>query len=120
MMLKEQLTVVLRENAVLKRAVAIQHDRQKEFDERSHEVQSLKQLVLQYQEQVRTLEVIFLVLSSTMLLFLCDISTEETFGVCDHTFADEQLCTHNAPQAGSAEQLHTWAFQPGCLLKHSC
>ncbi|KAG2613125.1 hypothetical protein PVAP13_4KG336800 [Panicum virgatum] len=57
MMLKEQLTVVLRENAVLKRAVAIQHERQKEFDERSHEVQSLKQLVLQYQEQVRTLEI---------------------------------------------------------------
>lgn len=56
-MLKEQLTVVLRENAVLKRAVAIQHERQKEFDERSHEVQSLKQLVLQYQEQVRTLEI---------------------------------------------------------------
>ncbi|AQK81877.1 hypothetical protein Zm00014a_043887 [Zea mays] len=56
MMLKEQLTVVLRENSVLKRAVAIQHERQKEFDERSHEVQNLKQLVLQYQEQVRTLE----------------------------------------------------------------
>lgn len=68
-MLKEQLTVVLRENSVLKRAVAIQHERQKEFDERSHEVQNLKQLVLQYQEQVRTLEVIFLVLSSTTLLF---------------------------------------------------
>ncbi|TVU08287.1 hypothetical protein EJB05_41687 [Eragrostis curvula] len=57
MMLKEQLTIVLRENAVLKRAVAIQHERQKEFDERSQEVQSLKQLVLQYQEQVRTLEI---------------------------------------------------------------
>ncbi|XP_062229368.1 uncharacterized protein LOC133927093 isoform X2 [Phragmites australis] len=59
MVLKEQLTVVLRENAVLKRAVAIQHERQKEFDERSQEVQSLKQLVLQYQEQVRTLEAVF-------------------------------------------------------------
>uniref|UniRef100_A0A0D3GJ58 CUE domain-containing protein n=2 Tax=Oryza TaxID=4527 RepID=A0A0D3GJ58_9ORYZ len=57
MMLKEQLTVVLRENAVLKRAVAIQHERQKEFDERSQEVQSLKQLVVQYQEQLRTLEI---------------------------------------------------------------
>ncbi|XP_006656284.2 uncharacterized protein LOC102709089 [Oryza brachyantha] len=56
-MLKEQLSVVLRENAVLKRAVAIQHERQKEFDERSQEVQSLKQLVLQYQEQLRTLEI---------------------------------------------------------------
>lgn len=74
-MLKEQLTVVLRENSVLKRAVAIQHERQKEFDERSHEVQNLKQLVLQYQEQVRTLEVIFLVLSSlfnyAFFFFLC-------------------------------------------------
>jgi hypothetical protein len=63
-MLKEQLTVILGENAILKRAVAIQHERQKEFDARSQEVQSLKQLVLQYQEQVRTLEVI------TLLLFL--------------------------------------------------
>ncbi|KAL6603770.1 hypothetical protein ACP70R_044131 [Stipagrostis hirtigluma subsp. patula] len=57
MMLKEQLTVVLRENAVLKRAVAIQHERQKEFDDRTQEVENLKQLVLQYQEQVRTLEI---------------------------------------------------------------
>ncbi|KAG8075168.1 hypothetical protein GUJ93_ZPchr0006g43923 [Zizania palustris] len=56
-MLKEQLAVVLRENAILKRAVAIQHERQKEFDGRSQEVQSLKQLVLQYQEQLRTLEI---------------------------------------------------------------
>jgi hypothetical protein len=64
MMLKEQLTVILGENAILKRAVAIQHERQKEFDARSQEVQSLKQLVLQYQEQVRTLEVITLVLCS--------------------------------------------------------
>jgi hypothetical protein len=63
-MLKEQLTVILGENAILKRAVAIQHERQKEFDARSQEVQSLKQLVLQYQEQVRTLEVITLVLCS--------------------------------------------------------
>jgi hypothetical protein len=109
MMLKEQLTVVLRENAVLKRAVAIQHERQKEFDERSHEVQSLKQLVLQYQEQVRTLEVIILVLPAAMFLF-CDMSTNENFGFCSCT-ADKQLCPHNAPQAGSAEQLHTWAFQ---------
>jgi len=57
MVLKEQMTAVLSQNAVLKRAVAIQHERQKEFDERSHEVQGLKQLVLQYQEQLRTLEI---------------------------------------------------------------
>uniref|UniRef100_A0A0D9WSH8 CUE domain-containing protein n=1 Tax=Leersia perrieri TaxID=77586 RepID=A0A0D9WSH8_9ORYZ len=57
MVLKEQLTAVLRENAILKRAVAIQHERQKEFDDRTQEVQSLKQLVLQYQEQLRTLEI---------------------------------------------------------------
>jgi hypothetical protein len=56
-MLKEQLAIYLRENAVLKRAVAIQHERQKEFDERTQEVHSLKQLVLQYQEQIKTLEI---------------------------------------------------------------
>lgn len=57
MVLKEQLENVLRENAILKRAVAIQHDRQKEFVSTSQELSQLKQLVAQYQEQVRTLEV---------------------------------------------------------------
>ncbi|RCV05157.1 hypothetical protein SEVIR_1G059600v4 [Setaria viridis] len=56
-MLKEQLAIILRENAVLKRGVAIQHERQKEFDARTQEVDSLKQLVLQYQEQLKTLEI---------------------------------------------------------------
>ncbi|KAI4978044.1 hypothetical protein ZWY2020_014598 [Hordeum vulgare] len=50
MMLKEQMTAVMSENAVLKRAVAIQHEREKEFNERSHEVECVKQLVLQYHE----------------------------------------------------------------------
>ncbi|KAD6794539.1 hypothetical protein R6Q59_021484 [Mikania micrantha] len=54
---KEQIEVLLRENAILKRAVAIQHERQKEYDERTVEVQQLKQLLSQYQEQLRTLEV---------------------------------------------------------------
>ncbi|KAI3455301.1 hypothetical protein Pfo_011964 [Paulownia fortunei] len=56
-MLKEQIDVLLRDNVVLKRAVAIQYERQKENDERNQEVQQLKQLVAQYQEQLRTLEV---------------------------------------------------------------
>ncbi|KAL2458775.1 Ubiquitin system component Cue protein [Forsythia ovata] len=56
-MLKEQIEALLGDNAILKRAVAIQHERQKEYDERSQEVQQLKQLVAQYQEQLRTLEV---------------------------------------------------------------
>ncbi|RCV10898.1 hypothetical protein SETIT_2G145100v2 [Setaria italica] len=54
---KEQFEAVIRENAILKKAVAIQHERQKEQDERSQELQQLKQLVVQYQEQVRSLEV---------------------------------------------------------------
>ncbi|KAK6915066.1 Ubiquitin system component CUE [Dillenia turbinata] len=57
MMLKEQLELLMRENGILKRAVAIQHDRQKEHEERNQELQNLKQLVCQYQEQLRTLEV---------------------------------------------------------------
>lgn len=68
-MLKEQVELVLRENSVLKRAVSIQHERQKEFEERSQELQHLKQLVAQYQEQVRTLEVFHhLILFLTPLL----------------------------------------------------
>ncbi|KAL0429771.1 UNVERIFIED_CONTAM: hypothetical protein Sradi_0603100 [Sesamum radiatum] len=54
---KEQIEALLRDNAILKRAVAIQHERQKEYDERNQEVLQLKQLVAQYQEQLRTLEV---------------------------------------------------------------
>ncbi|OEL35261.1 hypothetical protein BAE44_0003719 [Dichanthelium oligosanthes] len=54
---KEQFEAVIRENTILKKAVAIQHERQKEQDERSQELQQLRQLVVQYQEQVRSLEV---------------------------------------------------------------
>lgn len=111
-MLKEQLTVVLRENAVLKRAVAIQHERQKEFYERSQEVQSLKQLVVQYQEQLRTLEVATTILSpfASFFLFLPNIHTdEESTGV--KNAADKQLCADDASEAGSAEQLHPRALQ---------
>ncbi|KAF8389130.1 hypothetical protein HHK36_025816 [Tetracentron sinense] len=55
-LLKEQVELLTRENNILKRAVAIQHERQKEYDDRSQELQHLKQLVSQYQEQLRTLE----------------------------------------------------------------
>lgn len=56
-MLKQQIEVLLRDNAILKRAVAIQHERQKEYDERNQEVQQLKQLITQGKEQLRTLEI---------------------------------------------------------------
>nr|XP_043616921.1 uncharacterized protein LOC122588787 [Erigeron canadensis] len=55
--LKEQTEVFQRENTILKRAVAIQHERQKDYDDSTREVQHLKQLVSMYQEQLRTLEV---------------------------------------------------------------
>lgn len=57
MMVKDQIQALMRENAILKRGVQIQHERQKEYDDRSREVQQLKHLVSQYQEQLRTLEV---------------------------------------------------------------
>ncbi|XP_010241563.1 PREDICTED: uncharacterized protein LOC104586125 [Nelumbo nucifera] len=57
MMVKEQMEVLIRENNILKRAVAIQHERQKEFDDRNQELQHLKQLVCQCQEQLKTLEI---------------------------------------------------------------
>jgi hypothetical protein len=57
MILKEQIEGLQRENSILKRAVAIQHERQKEFDDKNQEVHNLKHMVSQYQEQLRTLEV---------------------------------------------------------------
>lgn len=59
MMLKEQVEALIQENTILKRAVSIQHERQKEFEDNSQELERLKQLVSQYQEQLRTLEVEF-------------------------------------------------------------
>lgn len=57
MLLKEQAETVQRENTILKTAVAIQHQRQKDFDAKNQELQQLKQLVSQYQEQLSKLEV---------------------------------------------------------------
>ncbi|XP_019160976.1 PREDICTED: uncharacterized protein LOC109157579 [Ipomoea nil] len=57
LILKQQHEALLQENNILKRAVSIQHERQKEFEERGKEVNHLKQLLAQYQEQLRTLEV---------------------------------------------------------------
>ncbi|XP_017643059.1 uncharacterized protein LOC108483985 isoform X2 [Gossypium arboreum] len=57
LMLKGQIEAMIQENIVLKRAVAIQHERQKEYQDKNQELEHLKQLVSQYQEQMRTLEV---------------------------------------------------------------
>ncbi|KAJ6794824.1 uncharacterized protein M6B38_264560 [Iris pallida] len=56
-LLKEQLETLLKENNVLKRIVTIQHERQKEYEEKSQELPHLKQLVAQYKEQLAKLEV---------------------------------------------------------------
>ncbi|OMO75707.1 hypothetical protein COLO4_25935 [Corchorus olitorius] len=55
-MLKEQMQALVQQNTVLKRAVVIQHERQKESEDKNNELQHLKQSVSQYQEQLRTLE----------------------------------------------------------------
>ncbi|KAF2301364.1 hypothetical protein GH714_023326 [Hevea brasiliensis] len=53
LMLKEHIEVLMQENSILKRAVAIQHERQKEFEDKHRELQ---QLASQYQQQLKTLE----------------------------------------------------------------
>lgn len=57
MLLKEQVEALIQENVILKRAICIQHERQKECEERDQELKHLKQVVSQCQEQVRALEV---------------------------------------------------------------
>lgn len=73
-MLKEQVEALIQENTILKRAVSTQHERQKEYEDRGQELQHLKQLVTQYQEQLRTLEVelyTFLYLDQSLVLSVC-------------------------------------------------
>ncbi|GBG66841.1 hypothetical protein CBR_g70719 [Chara braunii] len=55
--LKEHIQALLKDNTILKRAVATLHHRQQEHEERAVEVQQLKQLIAQYQEQLRALEI---------------------------------------------------------------
>lgn len=54
--LKEQNRRLIHDNQILKRAVTIQHERQKQHEVRAQELQQMKQLLAQYQEQSRTLE----------------------------------------------------------------
>ncbi|KAJ4972375.1 hypothetical protein NE237_005474 [Protea cynaroides] len=54
--LREHLHILLRDNQILKRAVAIQHERNLEQEDKAREVQQLKHVISQYQEQLQTLE----------------------------------------------------------------
>lgn len=55
--MQQQVEALVKDNTVLKRAVAIQHERQKAFEDANQQVELLKQLIPQYQEKLRTLEV---------------------------------------------------------------
>jgi len=55
--LRVQLGALQRDNQILKRAVAIQHERHLAHAAREEEVNGLKQMLGQYQEQLRKLEV---------------------------------------------------------------
>lgn len=57
MVLKAQIEGLSKENTILKQAVKIQHERLSDYEVKNQELQHLKQLVHQYQEQMRTLEV---------------------------------------------------------------
>ncbi|XP_010472995.1 PREDICTED: uncharacterized protein LOC104752529 [Camelina sativa] len=54
---QQQVEALIKDNTVLKRAVAIQHERQKAFEDANQQLELLKHLIPQYQEKLRTLEV---------------------------------------------------------------
>jgi len=56
-MLKEQIEALTKEKNCFKNAFKIQFERLSDYDSKNQELQQLKQLVSQYQEQIRTLEV---------------------------------------------------------------
>jgi FtsZ-binding cell division protein ZapB len=57
---KQKLGSLLHQNGVLKRAVLIQHNRLKDYEEMEREHSRLKQIIENYQEQIKALEVSFL------------------------------------------------------------
>lgn len=61
--LKEHLQSLFNDNQILKKAVSIQHERHLEQEQKEKEVQLLKLVISQYQDQARNLEVIFLILT---------------------------------------------------------
>lgn len=56
-MLKYQIEVLTKERNCFKSAFRIQLERLSDYEDKDRELQQLKQLVSQYQEQIRTLEV---------------------------------------------------------------
>jgi hypothetical protein len=74
--LKEQMCSILHENGILKRAVAIQHERLKEYGDKVKELDGLKQTLSQYQEKIRTLEVDILIQNMHILLITNKLSCE--------------------------------------------
>uniref|UniRef100_A0A3Q7GWS8 Uncharacterized protein n=1 Tax=Solanum lycopersicum TaxID=4081 RepID=A0A3Q7GWS8_SOLLC len=68
MMLKEQIELILRDNIIMKRLVAIQHERQKEHnDDRIQKVQQLKHLIAQYLSRYKLqLHILFLLYQCTI------------------------------------------------------
>ncbi|KAL1292789.1 hypothetical protein HN51_053350 [Arachis hypogaea] len=57
LLLKEQIQVLIKERNSFKNAFRIQHERFSDYDQKNQELQQLKQLASQYQQQIRTLEV---------------------------------------------------------------
>lgn len=57
LMLKEQIEALIKEKNSFRNAFRIQHERFADYEVKNQELQNLKQLVSQYQEQIRTLEV---------------------------------------------------------------
>ncbi|CDY37566.1 BnaA02g20040D [Brassica napus] len=53
---QQQVEDLMKDNTVLKRAVAIQHERQKAFEDANQQLELLKQVIPQYQEKIRNLE----------------------------------------------------------------
>jgi hypothetical protein len=67
-MLKYQVEVLTKERNCFKSAFRIQLERLSDYEDKDRELQQLKQLVSQYQEQIRTLEV-------RDHLYLCSVHT---------------------------------------------
>ncbi|CDY26987.1 BnaC06g12030D [Brassica napus] len=57
MMLRLHFEAIVQDNSLLKRAVVTQQKRHRETEDQNQELQGLRQMVTQYHEQLKTLEV---------------------------------------------------------------
>lgn len=105
-MLKEQVEKLLQENDIWKRGFKTLHVQKDEFDRCSQELQQLKQMMFQRDEQLRKLQVTFKMIDHHFSVNFVGVPNFPASFPCV-CFADGELWFEIASRARAAEQPHS-------------